>query len=48
MLTEDNKALMRRWLEEVTNAQHLEAVDEDFAPTFVDHRALQGSSGSSL
>ena len=40
MSTEDNKALMRRWLEEVMNAQQLEAVDEVFAPTFVDHGAL--------
>lgn len=49
MSTEENKALMRRWLEEVANAQKLEAVDEVFAPTFVDHAALPdqppGSAG---
>jgi hypothetical protein len=54
MSAEANKALMRRWLEEVTNAQQLHAIDEVLAPTFVDHglclisrRARQGSSGSS-
>lgn len=40
MSTEENKAIMRRWLEEATNAQQLEAVDEVFATAFVDHGAL--------
>src|SRR5690348_18014673 len=40
MSIEENKAIMRRWLEEATNAKQLEAVDEVFATAFVDHGAL--------
>jgi steroid delta-isomerase-like uncharacterized protein len=37
MSTEDNKALMRRFLEEVFNKQNLAAIDEFIAPNHVDH-----------
>jgi steroid delta-isomerase-like uncharacterized protein len=37
MSTEDNKALMRRFLEEVFNKQNLAAVDEFITPNHVDH-----------
>jgi steroid delta-isomerase-like uncharacterized protein len=37
MTTEDNKALMRRFLEEVFNKQKLTAIDEFIAPNHVDH-----------
>ena len=37
MSTEDNKALMRRFLEEVFNKQNLAAIDEFIAPSHVDH-----------
>ncbi len=37
MSTEDNKALMRRFLEEVFNKKNLAAIDEFIAPNHVDH-----------
>jgi steroid delta-isomerase-like uncharacterized protein len=37
MSTEDNKALMRRFLEEVFNKRNLAAIDEFIAPDHVDH-----------
>ena len=37
MSTEDNKALMRRFLEEVFNKQNPAAIDEFIAPNHVDH-----------
>ncbi len=37
MSTEDNKALMHRFLEEVFNKQNLAAIDEFIAPSHVDH-----------
>ena len=37
MSTEDNKALMRRFLEEVFNKQNQAAIDEFIAPNHVDH-----------
>src|SRR5260221_13435529 len=40
MSTEENIAVVRRWLEEIGNAGKLEVVDEDYAPTFVDHAAM--------
>ena len=33
----DNKALVRRYVEEVLNQKSLAVVDELFAPTFIDH-----------
>ena len=40
MPTEENIAVVRRWLEEIGNAGKLEVVDEVYAPTFVDHTAV--------
>ena len=40
MSTEENIAVVRRWLEEIGNAGKLEVVDEIYAPTFVDHAAM--------
>ena len=37
MSVERNKALVRRYVEEVLNQKNLAVVDELFAPTFVDH-----------
>ena len=37
MSAENNKALVRRYVEEVLNRKNLAVVDELFAPTFVDH-----------
>ena len=37
MSTDDNKALMRRFLEEVFNKKNLAAIDEFIAPNHVDH-----------
>ncbi len=37
MSTEANKALVRRWVEEVLNKGNLAAIEELFAPDFVDH-----------
>jgi steroid delta-isomerase-like uncharacterized protein len=37
MSAEDNKTLVRRYVEEVLNRKNLAIVDELFAPTFVDH-----------
>ena len=39
MLTEDNKALMRRFIEEVFNKRNLAAIDELIAPNHIDHAA---------
>jgi len=41
MSTEDNKAIMRRFYEEVMNQKNLAAIDDFLAPTFVNHSALQ-------
>lgn len=37
MSAEDNKAIARRWYEEVFNAGNLDLIHELFAPNFVDH-----------
>jgi serine phosphatase RsbU (regulator of sigma subunit)/predicted ester cyclase len=42
MLTEENKAVVRRFNEEVYNRGNLDAADELLAPTFVDHDFLAG------
>ena len=45
MSTEDNKALMRRFLEEVFNKKKLAAIDEFLAPNHVDHTLPPGLPG---
>ena len=37
MSTETNKALVRRWVEEVVNQKDLAAIDELFSPDFIDY-----------
>lgn len=39
MSTEDNKTLMRRFIEEVFNKKNLSAIDELIAPNHIDHSA---------
>ncbi len=51
MAAEENKTLHRRVLEEVFNRGNLEAVDELFAPEYVDHdpatpQDMRGSEGA--
>ncbi len=41
-MTEDNKALNRRFVEEVINQGNIEAIDELIDPGVVDHAALPG------
>ena len=36
-MSAENKALVRRYLEEVLNKRELTLIDELFAPTFIDH-----------
>jgi steroid delta-isomerase-like uncharacterized protein len=43
----DNKALMRRWFEEVWNKGRVEAIDEMFAPDGIAH-GLGGADGAPL
>jgi predicted ester cyclase len=45
MSSEDNKALVRRWYEEVFNKKNSAAIDEFFDPTFVDHALPPGLPG---
>jgi predicted ester cyclase len=52
MSTEDNKTLMRRFIEEVFNKKNLAAIGEFIAPTHIDHAAAAvglpgGPEGSS-
>jgi len=42
MSTEDNKALVRRFWQEVFNEQRLERADEFVAPDYLDHAAVPG------
>lgn len=42
MVTEDNKALVRRFIEEVFNGGNLAAIDEFLAPSEVDHTLPPG------
>ena len=44
MSTEDNKATVRRFIEEVFNKKNLAAIDELIAPNHIDHAA--GAAGS--
>ncbi len=49
MSSEENKTLMRRFYEEVMNQKHVAAINEFFAPTFVNHSAFQlGMTGGDL
>ncbi len=41
-MSEENKAVVRRWVEEVQNQHRLEVVDEIFAPNLVNHDASGG------
>ena len=36
-MSAENKALVRRYVEEVLNNRNLTLIDELFAPTFIDH-----------
>jgi steroid delta-isomerase-like uncharacterized protein len=40
MSLEENKALVRRFVEEVQNQHNLAAIDELFSPDFVDHSGM--------
>ena len=44
MPTEENKAIIRRWFEEVINEQKVDRADELVAPDYVDHGALPGQA----
>lgn len=49
MFTEENKALMRHFYEEVLNKRNLAAIDDFIAPQFVNHSASQlGLTGGDL
>jgi steroid delta-isomerase-like uncharacterized protein len=51
MSLEENKALVRRFIEEVQNQHKLAAIDELFSPEFVDHSAsseLKGTEGTKV
>lgn len=45
MSTESNKALIRRYVEEVLNKKNLNLVDELFADAFVDHDSSMPEAG---
>jgi predicted ester cyclase len=45
MAGEDNKAIYRRFVEEVVNQGHFNVVDELYAPDYVDHAAPPGAPG---
>ena len=42
MSTEDNKALVRRFFEDVWNKHNLALIDELFSPDYVEHRPVPG------
>jgi steroid delta-isomerase-like uncharacterized protein len=42
MSTDENKALVRRFVEEVVNQGNIEVVDELFAPDFIEHSLPEG------
>jgi predicted ester cyclase len=44
MSTEDNKALVRRFFEEVFNERRLDRADEFVAPDYLDHAAVPGQA----
>jgi len=43
-MSEQNKALVRRFYEEVFNRQNVGAIDDICAPDFVDHNAMPGQA----
>jgi predicted SnoaL-like aldol condensation-catalyzing enzyme len=45
MSTEQNKAVVRRFIEEVLNKQNAALVDELFAPDYVNHMMPGGREG---
>lgn len=45
MSLEENKALVRRFVEQVENHHDLDVIDELFSPDFVDHSGLSSSPG---
>jgi len=45
MSTEQNKAVVRRFIEEILNNQNVALVDELFAPDYVNHLAPGGREG---
>jgi steroid delta-isomerase-like uncharacterized protein len=44
MSTEENKAIVRRWFEEVINHQRVDRAGELVTPDYVDHGALPGQA----
>lgn len=48
MGTAENKALMRRWIDEVLNGGDLEAMDRFLSPDLVNHSVRQGTGASGL
>jgi steroid delta-isomerase-like uncharacterized protein len=45
MQPEDNKAVVRRFYDEVVNGGHLERADEFVTPTYIEHQQLPGAEG---
>jgi steroid delta-isomerase-like uncharacterized protein len=45
MSLDENKTLVRRFVEEVQNQHNLDAIDELFSPAFVDHSGTAGLPG---
>jgi steroid delta-isomerase-like uncharacterized protein len=45
MSSDENKAIVHRFIEEVQNQHNLAAIDELFSPDFVDHSASAGMNG---
>lgn len=43
-MSEENKAIVRRYVEEAINQRNMEVLDEIFAPEFVDHTAAPGQA----
>ena len=41
-MSEENKALFRRFIEEVVNKRNLDAIDELMEPNFIDHNSPPG------
>ena len=44
-MSEENKAIVRRWLEDGLNARHLAIIDELFAPDYANHSPRLGVVG---
>ena len=44
-MSEENKALVRRYFEEIWNKHNLEAIEEFYAPEYVNHDAPPGVPG---